>query len=138
MVDRIPSEATQYKFPDTRLRDAFAQLLLQGNSQAVPMDAVWAAQGRHQFPPPPPTDNMTERPEVPGDQTTRTPMPLATDRRQQLGFPTAPAGPMSPDRALTTMNSDDRQRPFPNAQDIEVVGPYHLPKSPEKTGKRRK
>ncbi len=120
---------------ENRLRDAFAQLLLQGNNQAVPVDAVWAAQGPRQFPKPAAPDLPIDRPELSHDRNTTLPIVRGLED-PHLDFPTAAAGPQSPDRALGTLNQMDRRRPFPDAKNVEVVGPYKLPKSPDT--KRRK
>ena len=56
----------------SRLRDAFAQLLAQGQSQAVPMEAVMAQQGRAQLPPPPPNPHL-DRPQIYSDDSVGTP-----------------------------------------------------------------
>jgi len=92
---------------DERLRDAFAQLLAMGNNQAVPAEAVMAAQGRNQFPQPPPPAGVTraplferkdtlitpldiQRPEGYGiDNTVRAPTRFVDNADPNLKFPTA-------------------------------------------------
>ena len=77
---------------DERLRDAFAQLLAMGAKGAVPAEAVWAAQGRSQFPQPA-TSAARRFPAADSDPANRglvTPMPEIQTIDPTLELPTAP------------------------------------------------
>src|SRR6185295_148387 len=82
--------------PNSRLRDAFAQLLAMGNNQAAPAEAVWAAQGPKQFAQPYAGPETMDRVGAFDDPTTRTPM-RQFDPNPVLDFPQAPAGPIKLD-----------------------------------------
>jgi hypothetical protein len=97
-----------------RLRDAFAQLLAQGQDKAVPMEAVMAAQGRQQLPPPRPDPNL-DRPQIYNDETVGTPTLRAPGPPDTHEFPTAQANPK--------ISSEKPPAPFPGAKSVEVK-PY--------------
>ena len=81
--------------PGANLRDAFAQLMAQNQQQqAVPMDALMAAQMRQQMPQPQADPTMVRPREMGDSTTTDTPMrSINPGAAADLVFPTAPAGP---------------------------------------------
>jgi hypothetical protein len=109
--------------PEERLRDAFAQLLMQGNPKAVSDEALWAMQGRHQLGGPPP-DDMTRYPGLKAN------IPRALSP-PGLDFPTAQPGPGHPEMFGKVERA---QPPFPGAEEVEIrpapkPGEYTLPKT---------
>jgi hypothetical protein len=115
---------------DSRLRDAFAQLMAMGAGQALPAEAVWAAQGQQQLPP----DTMPLiRPREMGDSpTTDLPMrAIDPGPAAELAFPTAPADPRADQHFQPKGGKTDAdQAPF------HGKGSYVLPKEMRKKGKR--
>ena len=116
----------------SQLRDAFAQLMAMGQTGAVPMEAVWAAQGLDQLKPPSPSDPDFRRAPVLNDNDNDI-LKLEIDRPQgysgddvrapvrnfaldggNLAFPTAPEKKQA-----------DRT-PFHGKG--EIIGPYAPPK----------
>ena len=126
--------------PGSRLRDAFAQLLAQGSGQAVPVEAVWQAQARNQWPPPHPLQGETlDRIGAVGDPNT------FTRQRQfnpdpRLDFPTAPQGLNAPSPQQEILEQTEKllgpkRKSFPDAKEYHQK-PYNLPESPKKNEKK--
>jgi len=128
----------------SRLRDAFAQLLAQGSDQAMPMEAMMAAQGRSQWPaPPPPTNDMMRPPAL--NNADAAIMKLEVERPQGYGVEDDVRVPMQ------IFGGDDRVQRFPVAGEPKpgegeapfggkglVVGPYELPKKKNDEKKKKK
>jgi len=112
-----------------RLRNAFAQLLAQGNNQAAPVEALWARQGLDQLAPSPPVPGkIMDRTQSPVDPSIVLPQRQFDLADPNAHFPTAEQGPGD-----TRYRPAEREKPFKGKG--EIVGPYELPKS-KKKGKR--
>src|SRR5580765_744904 len=113
------------------LRDAFAELLaINGQGVApLPIEALWAQQGRQQMPLSlPPMDRPKD---FTGQAGTPMPRPQAPPG---LDFPTAPAAPQS----LLGGPREAPKPPFPGAKSVEVKPYAPLPKSDRKPEKSKK
>jgi hypothetical protein len=115
----------------SQLRDAFAQLLAMGQKDAVPAEALWAAQGQNQLHTMnPPGDDIQRSPLMGVEGLGRqAPMPQIQTVDPMLEFPTGtpPQDPRMKGAAI----------PFPGAKEIEVKpvpkgGDYNLPKKEKK------
>lgn len=121
----LPPDDTTPMDPKSRLRDAFAQMIMRQREQAVPMNALMQAQAMQQGlkSPPPPLG--------PGGQDftgkSATPMPQAAPPAPNLNFPTAPANPAMNKQFQT---GAVKEKPF------HGKGEYALPPSKPK-GKAR-
>jgi hypothetical protein len=114
--------------PQDRLRNAFAQMLLAGQGQASPLEALWAAQGRSQIPAPAQTARWDLPLGQPGDYAV---MPQRSMNPPGMSFPTAPAGADSQLQSINPPPSMPRvpdapprpAPPFPGAASVETK-PY--------------
>jgi hypothetical protein len=110
---------------DDRLREQLVQAIVAGTHPQYTPEQLWALQFRNQRPPPPPVPNnrLMERPSVPSDPTAHTPMPVVVPDRFTYFAAVPDIPPEPPD-------------PFPGVVEgggtVERVGPYQLPKKPEK------
>jgi hypothetical protein len=126
-----------------RLREAFATLLAQGNDQAVPLEAVMAAQGRSQWPQPAPPEGVTREPLFERKDTLITPLDIQRPEGYSIDNDVK-----APTRILS---GDDRFLRFPVQGEANrdnpaeapfggkglVVGEYKPPEKKEKKkGKR--
>ena len=126
--------------PDDRLRDAFAQMLMQNQQQgaspnaaqgqqALPAEGLWQQQARQQMPQQPPPQVATTGPnqgyalpmqQVQTDPTLQTPMPETYNPAAPKPVPAPPSG-------------QDMMGMFPSAQQLKLgpSGPsaYTLPRS---------
>lgn len=121
------------------LRDAFAQLLMQGSKGAVPMEAVWAQQGPGQFRQPArPGEADIIRDEleanglvVPNESTTIRRFPPNPDFDVRQAMPGL-------GRSDNPWRVDNEPPPAPFGGKGEVVGPYRAPGSYELPKKPKK
>ena len=109
--------------PEMRLRDAFAQLLAQGNRQALPVEALWTRQGSGQFPPP---ASPVEKAPAMTDPNAVLPQRQFGVPEPDASFPTAPMGPGD-------IRYEPAPKPFGGKGRIVKPAPrgsdYSLPKS---------
>ena len=124
-----------------RLRDAFAQLLAQGNDKAAPIEAVWALQGQNQLPRPPQVQQWDLPVGSPNDYA---PMPQQSMNPPGMSFPTAPMGPGSPLQSRKVPDEmpkvpdeppKPQQDPAPFHGKGSYMGAYKLPEKKNKKGK---
>lgn len=116
-----------------QLAKLIAYLVERQNTGKYSPENLWALQGRQQLPSGP-DPRLIDRSHL---DKANVDMPIARALVDPgLDFPTAKAGPESPDRALRTLNQMDRKRPFPGAKEITVEPPktYSLPKSAKTDG----
>jgi hypothetical protein len=119
---------------DERLRDAFAQLLAQGNGQALPMEAVMAAQARSQWPKPPPPAGVTYAQPFERKDTLITPLDIERPEGYSIDntvrAPTRFVDNTDPNLRFPVQGEANRANPDepPFGGKGLVVGPYKLPK----------
>ena len=132
--------------PDDRLRDAFAQMLMQNQQQGagpnaaqgqqpLPMEGLWQQQARQQMPTtffkPPPITSVEPGP----NKGMALPMPQVMDNPgNNQDFPMPPAyTPSSPKPVPAAPSGQDMMGMFPSAQQLQLgpSGPsaYTLPRS---------
>ena len=138
-----------------RLRDAFAQLLLAqgtagaqkylagGSPEAVPMEAVWQAQARSQFPPSPSPAGVTRAPLFDRKDTLVTPLDIQRPQGYSIDndvkAPTRFVDSADPNLRFPVQGEANRDNPAeaPFGGKGLVVGPYKPPeKKDKKKGKR--
>jgi|KBSMisStaDraftv2_1062788.scaffolds.fasta_scaffold1569282_1 hypothetical protein len=113
----------------SQLRDAFAQLIALNQREAIPAEALWAAQARGQWPVP---DPEIIRPRAEGDSTTTDlPMRRIEPQPEQFLRQAIPG---------TATNLDNPWRsetppPEPFGGKGLVIGRYEPPKKKQKKGK---
>jgi len=128
---------------DERLRDAFAQLLATNQREAVPMEAVMAAQGRSQWPKPPPPEGVTRAPLFERKDTLITPLDIQRPQGYSIDndvkAPTRFVDSADPNLRFPVQGEANRDNPAeaPFGGKGLVVGPYKPPeKKDKKKGKR--
>jgi len=128
---------------DERLRDAFAQLLAANQREAVPMEAVMAAQARSQWPKPPPPAGVTRAPLFERKDTLVTPLDIQRPEGYSIDndvkAPTRFVDSADPNLRFPVQGEANRDNPAeaPFGGKGLVVGPYKPPeKKDKKKGKR--
>jgi hypothetical protein len=144
-LDEAPFD---FKYPDMRLRDAFAQLLAMNQREAVPMEAVMAAQGRSQFPPPAAPAGVTRAPLFERKDTLITPLDIQRPQGYSIDntvrAPTRFIDNTDPNLRFPVQGEADRANPAEALFGGKglVVGPYpkpyELPKKSKKNKKKSK
>jgi hypothetical protein len=139
-LDEAPFD---FKYPDMRLRDAFAQLLAANQREAIPLEALMAAQGRQQLPPPSPPAGVTREPLFERKDTLITPLDIQRPQGYSIDntvrAPTRFIDNTDPNLRFPVQGDADRPNPAeaPFGGKGLVVGEYKpSQKKDKKKGKR--